>query len=245
MKYFPLFLLINTLIVCSCSNNKSNPQMEGEKIQADSIVILKRAFENNPDVTEYEIPVFRNNTNMKHGIVKRYYQHGSLYSEIPYSYGLREGIAYTYYPALKGMEPVIWKEQPYRKNKLEGICRRYHKNGNLQAEYEYKEGLPAIGLKEFKDSGIAVKLPQLIVETNKLNSNFYITARLSNNSKKVDYYIGELFEGKYLPAKLKGLQIRDGVGEVLVPLTTKSITITATYTTQYQNKYIVSKTIIL
>ncbi|NQU84650.1 MAG: hypothetical protein HQ541_02710 [Mariniphaga sp.] len=245
MKPFLLILLIMIIVSSACVNNQKNKNSKNEsEVTVDSIVVAKKVFESNPSLIEYEVPVFRG-TNMKHGVQKRFYQHGSLYSEIPYSYGKRQGVAYTYYPDVAKVKPVVWKEQTYKNDALNGICNRYHKNGVLQAEYEYKDGLTAIGLKEFKDSGKPVKLPDLIVNSNRAGANIYITAQLSNKAKKVDFYLGDLVEGKYLPDGLKGLQVVRGLGEVLVPVDTKSVTITAVYFTQYRNKYIVSKTITL
>jgi hypothetical protein len=55
--------------------------------------------------------------------------------------------------------------------------------------------------------------------------------------------LGDLVEGKYFPESLKGLQVRNGVGEVLVPASSKSVTITAVYFSDYRNQVIISKTI--
>jgi hypothetical protein len=59
----------------------------------------------------------------------------------------------------------------------------------------------------------------------------------------VDYFIGNLVEGKYLPKGLKGLQVKNGLGEVMVGTSEKSVTITAVFTTRYRNKCLLSKTI--
>ena len=238
-----LFFLISILFFCSCTNNKNQTENK-QKVVADSIVVIKKPYENSPDVVEYEVPVLKG-TNIRHGIQKRFYRHGSLYSEIPYKNGKREGIAYTYYPVIAGAEPVVWKEQPYINNSLNGICRRFHEDGVLQAEYEYRDGLPATGLKEYSDSGKPVKMPELILSKSRTGSYFCITARLSNNSKNVKYYLGSLVNGKYLHNNLKSLQEVNGKGEVLLPDSKKSATITAVYITRYRNRYIVSKTITL
>ena len=200
-------------------------------------------YKNSTTAVEYEIPVVKG-TNIKHGTQKRYYRHGSLYSEIPYVAGKRDGLAITYYPVTVDAKSIVWKEQAYKDDNLEGICKRYHRNGELQAEYEYKNGLPAVGLQEYYQSGNPVKLPELVLNKTRTLEIFYITARLSDSSKNVDYFIGDLVEGKYLPANLKGLQVVNGVGEILVSLTTKQVTITAVKFTKYKNRYIVSKSII-
>ncbi len=238
-----LALLFIVFILGGC--NKPKPQQEESfelKPASEGMTIVTRLYENSTTAVEYEIPVIKG-TQIKHGIQKRYYQHGSLYSEIPYVAGNRVGIAYTYYPAAAKEEPIVWKEQPYVNNNLEGICKRYHRDGSLQAEYEYKNGLPAIGLKEYYQSGTQVKQPDLLLSKSRAGKYYLIKSRLSNNKKNVDYFIGDLIEGKYLPNNLKGLQVKNGTGEILLPLNTRKVTITAVMQTSYQNQYIASKTL--
>ena len=240
---FHLFILFSVLIyLSSCNIKPPIPTPQNNKTSIDSIQIIKKTYKNSPNVVEYEFPVIKG-TNKRHGIQKRFYLHGSIYSEIPYINGKREGTALTYYPADPDNKPAIWKEQSFVNNMLDGICKRYHRNGTLQAEYEYKNGLPAIGMKEFSESGQPVKLPYLILTKNKTYDGYYVTARLSNNLQMVDYYIGNLVEGKYLPEGLKGLQVKKGIGEIVVSNTTKSVTISAVYISRFRNKCIISKTI--
>jgi hypothetical protein len=244
MKSIPVIVFL-FLLFTACNNQKSQPEETiSFKPESEGISIVTRLYKNSTTAVEYEIPVVKG-TDIKHGIQKRYYQHGSLYSEIPYIAGKREGTAYTYYPVTKNEKPIVWKEQPYINDNLEGICKRYHRNGKLQAEYEYKNGLPALGLKEFHPSGNPVKFPDLILNKTLTNENFFITARLTDGSKNVKYYIGDLVEGKYLPENLKGLQVVNGTGEILVPLDSKKVTITAVIFTEYENQFIVSKSISL
>lgn len=235
-KYIIAFLLFFSLFSC----NQTKKGIPNNETAQDSVTIITQAFKNSPNVIELEVPVLRG-TQTKHGVQKRFYLHGSLYSEIPYKNGNRNGIALTYYPGTKDAKPIVWKEQPYINNKLEGICRRYHQNGKLQAEYEYKNGLPATGLKEYYQSGNPVKFPDLTLKYVRTADNYFITAKLTNGSKKVDFFIGDLVEGKYLPKTLKGLQVVNGVGEILVPLSAKEVTITALNSTDYSNSYIISK----
>ncbi len=239
MKTYRLLLLIS-IVFCSCVNQTEAPNDSDS--ENEGIDIITKLYENSKTAIEYEIPVAKGTT-IKHGTQKRFYQSGSLYSEINYVAGNREGTAYTYYPVGKNEDPLVWKEQSYVNNKLEGICKRYHRNGKLQAEYEYKKGLPATGLKEYYQSGNPVNLPDLVLNKAKTLDNYYISAKLTDGTKDVDYYIGELIEGKYLPENLKGLQVVNGLGEILVPLDTKKVTITAVMFTDYDNRYIVSKSL--
>lgn len=243
MKTNRIWILLALTINLGCNQPKNQQEKTSTSTnEKDSISIIIKPYENSRNVTEYEIPVLKG-TNIRHGIQKRYYLHGSIYSEIPYVHGKREGMAKTYYPATTSESPAVWKEQPYKNNELNGICYRYHRNGKLQAEYEYKDGLPAVGLKEFNTSGKPINLPTLILSKSNTNVYYYVTAQMSDHEKNVDYYVGDLVEGKYMPENLKGLQVKNGVGEILLPLNTKKVTITAEMSTEYKNKYLVSKTI--
>lgn len=239
LSFFTVILLF---VLGSCTTRPKTQDTEPVNAEPDSIQVIQKPYKNTTDLIEYEIPVLRG-TSMKHGIQKRFYRHGSLYSAIPYDHGMKVGIAYTYYPAAEGVEPVVWKEQSYKKNVLNGACKRYHKDGILQAEYAYKNGNPAIGLKEYSQSGKAIKQPTLILSANRTASGYYVTARLSNNTKKADFFIGNLVEGKYLPDGLKGLQVKNGLGEIIVDASKKKVTITAVYMSRYRNRCLISKTI--
>lgn len=242
MKRNLFILLVFVIGISSCNTNQKQVDADEEKAENDSIQIVIKPYENTKDLVEYEIPILKG-TSIKHGVQKRYYRSGSLYSEIPYTNGKREGTAYTYYLAAEGVKPAVWKEQNYTNNLLNGICKRYHENGTLQAEYEYKNGNPGTGLKEFSQSGKPINQPTLIVSANRTANGYYISARLSNDLKNVDYFIGNLVEGKYLPQGLKGLQVKNGLGEIMFDASEKSVTITAMFATRYRNKCLLSKTI--
>ena len=238
IKFIYYFFFILVFYACDRSTHKD----QNIELTADSTVIIKKPFEDNPNIIEYEFSVLKG-TSIKQGIQKRYYRQGSIYSEIPYENGKREGIAYTYYPGIVGVKSSVWKKQPYKNGKLDGICKRYYRNGALQSEYEYKNGIQALGLKEFNTSGKPVKFPDLVISYSKMNDYYFISAHLTSNVKDVNYYDGKLVENKYFPENLKGLQVRNEIGEELIPFEKKSVTITATYFTRYQNRVIISKTI--
>jgi len=241
MKQILFCLAVLSFIIASCSSGPKKMNPKSDKAENDSIQIIEQAYKNSTK-TEYEIPVLKGST-MKHGIQKRFYLAGSLYSTIPYDHGSKQGIAYTYYQSSPDKEPQVWKEQPYVNNQLSGICRRYHRDGTLQAEYEYKDGMQAVGLKEFSESGKPISQPTLILTKNRINNGYYIAAHLSDNSENVDYFMGDLKDGKYLTNNLKTLQVKKGLGEIVIYENSGSITITAAYSTSYHNRGLVSKTV--
>ncbi|MDX8339249.1 hypothetical protein SLH46_08665 [Draconibacterium sp. IB214405] len=229
------------LILMACNSTPQKSEEQPASGEDDGIQVVRKPYRNSEQI-EYEIPVVKG-TQIKHGIQKRYYLHGSLYSTIPYVAGEKQGVAYTYYKASLEEEPQVWKEQPYENNVLHGVCKRYHQDGALQAEYEYKNGLRAVGLKEYRENGKEIKQPELIVTKYRVAQGYYIAAQLSDNNKNVDYFIGELVEGKYLPAKPKALQVRSGIGEIVLEQTSGKVTITAEYSTRYRNKGVVTASV--
>jgi hypothetical protein len=244
MKINLIPAFFSLIILYSCGTSPTKNAVEDADAVNDSIQIVTKLYKNSDELIEYEIPILKG-TKIKHGEQKRFYRHGSLYSTIPYVNGKREGTAFTYYPAAEKVKPVVWKEQVYKNNLLDGICKRYHDNGILQAEYEYKNGLPAVGLKEYTKSGKPVEHATLVLTKKRVHDGYYITAKLSKEKINVDYYIGNLVEGKYFPGNLKSLQEKSGLGEIIVPLTNTSVCITAVYSTRYQNQVLISKTISL
>lgn len=234
------------LFTTSCFNKSAKQEATGkDEVNAnDSTEILRAVFKTNKKKIEYEVSV-RKGTKIKHGIQKRFYPHGSLYSKINYKDGKKSGMAYTYYQEYSGAEPKVWKAQPYTDSKLNGICKRYHKNGKIQAEYEYYKGYPAIGLKEWKESGDPVKLPRLKISKEVINHQTYLSVKMSNNAKSVKYYEGNLLDGKYVTKNIIPLSTKNGVGEFTIPHTStkKSVTIIALISTRYRNKYYVAETV--
>ncbi len=239
---FGVFLFV--LFSCINQGAKRADQAAKEKVEQDSIVIIEKPFADNPSKIEYKISVLKGTT-LRHGLQQRYYPHGSLYSEIPYVRNERNGIAYTYYKVFKGEKPAVWKEQTYLKGKLNGICKRYYENGKIQSEYEYKDGMPAFGLKEYNESGGEIKQPELSVKSSATDRYYYVTAQLSKRISNVTYYTGELVEGKYVPGNLKKIQEREGVAEVLIPKEAATVCIVAIFDTRLMNECILAKTISL
>ena len=172
---FSALLLI--LVACTSSPQKSEEEPSTEI--DDGIQVVRKPYRNSEQI-EYEIPVVRG-TEIKHGIQKRFYLHGSLYSTIPYVAGEKQGVAYTYYQASLEEEPQVWKEQPYENNLLHGVCKRYHRDGTLQAEYEYKNGLRAVGLKEYTESGKEIEEPKLSLTKHRVATGYLIEGRLNDN----------------------------------------------------------------
>lgn len=238
-----ILLLLLAFAMQSCFSEKKEKN-QGQPTN-DTITVIKKPFPNNPKKIEYEIPVLTG-TQKRHGLQKRYYSHGSLYSEINYLHNKRVGVAKTYYPTYGKKAPQVWKLQPYINGKLDGMCKRFHKNGKLQAEYLYKKGLKSTVFKEYTNKGKPIKQPELIVKKTKRDGEWVLTMYMSNKSRSVQFLKGNLVEGKFLTANLEKIKPNSkGIAKTFVSTQSglKHVTITAVMSTRYRNKYIVSKTI--
>ena len=65
------FILFFIIILTSCINKPQNTTSENNESSNDSIQVIKEPYKNNPNVVEYEIPVFKG-TKMRHGIQNRF-----------------------------------------------------------------------------------------------------------------------------------------------------------------------------
>lgn len=245
MKSIINFIFILSVFL-SCSNPSTKKEEKQDHSENDSIQIVRNPFKHDASIIEFEIPILKG-TKLRHGVQKRFYSNGDLYSQIPYTRNVRNGIAYTYYQTFGKGAPMVWKEQPYINGKLDGICKRYYEDGKIQAEYEYKSGLPAIGLEEYSKSGKEINQPTLILSKKNSNGYIQINARMSNNTKKVEMFTGVLVDGKYVSDNKKEVMVKNGVGEILIPATSnvKSVTVIATISTRYDNTYYTAETISL
>ena len=245
MKSIINFILILSVFI-SCSNPSTKKEDKQDNSENDSIQIVRNPFKNEPSKIEFEIPILKG-TKLRHGVQKRFYTNGDLYSQIPFTRNVRNGIAYTYYQSFGNGEPMVWKEQPYINGKLDGVCKRYYEDGKLQAEYTYKNGLPALGLKEYSQSGKEINQPKLILSKKNVDGYIQINAKMSNNSKKVKMFTGVLVDGKYISDNKKEITVKNGMGEILIPASSnvKSVTVIATLFTKYYNTYYTAQTIYL
>jgi len=111
----------------------------------------------------------------------------------------------------------LFREMTYVDGRVDSIVRTYWPGNKLQAEIYFKMGQPAAGLKEFDKNGNPVKQPTIVVKEvdqlalfNKIELKIF----LSEKSREVEFYKGELIDGKYLQAKTPVIFSRDGVASL-------------------------------
>jgi hypothetical protein len=149
-----------------------------------------------------------------HGMTKRYFKSGQLLEEAEYRNGVQHGITKTYYENGK-----LSSITPYDSGRVHGIKKKYRKDGTPAYEAPYHYDQPCVGLTELFLSGRPVDNYPTIVITEKdelLRSNlFTLELRLSNKSQSVEFYHGELTDGKYIGKSAREIYMSNGVGKLI------------------------------
>lgn len=226
---------------------------KGEK-NPDGVVIKKRHFNNDPHAPiEWKISMkpSKEGKGIRHGKSIRYTKSGKVAEVINYVENKKEGKRLTYHSTGK-----VYKEQTYLNNKLDGVCKRYDRDGKIVAEYSYKGGLPAVGLKEYTNLGKERPAPVLSiqkVDNIRTNNTYKVICSLSGDGakriKSVEFYQGDLLEGRYQHRNLKGLtKISGKKAELSIALpkgasVNKTINFVAVAKTSSGLKYILQKKI--
>ena len=123
-----LFMLIFILLFASCGKPKE-VNMKDTEIR-DGITYIKGKNK-----------VFT-------GIVKSYYDNGSLREEVTLKDGKQDGISKTYYD--NGNLEYIGL---HKNGKLDGIFKSYYPNGKVENERYYKNGVPDGISKNYNENG--------------------------------------------------------------------------------------------
>jgi len=137
-----------------------------------------------------------------HGPAVKYYEDGTtVRSKLNYNMGNLEGMQKRYYKS-----GALYKEEPYVNGKRHGLVKKYRESGKIMTEVVYKNGQPGTELREYLTNGkLKQKYPSIVIkEIDNLRYNGVYTLKISmsDNSKNVKYYIGELDEGKFFSDNL-------------------------------------------
>jgi len=152
------------------------------------------------------------------GKAYNYYKGGQIHSEFNYVDGRQEGITKWFFE-----DGTLFQEIPYKDGQFHGTWKQYHENGELQAEMPYFESYEGVGLKEYSSAGkLKTKYPKLMVKEKDetvFNNTFTLTLSLSEKPNWVEYYYGELTEGKYLGLYMTKLPVKNmqGTFELEIP----------------------------
>jgi antitoxin component YwqK of YwqJK toxin-antitoxin module len=241
MKFSFWILLSGTLLACDTTDQ--DRQVSNLVKDKDGTIIegtAKSYYKSKQLKAEVE---FKNK--VRNGLSKIYYESGGVKSETTYVNGQKEGKARRYYK-----NGQLNLDYNYLNNNLHGIQKKYRENGLLKSEAIYKNGNPGMGLKEYLLNGDPKKkYPKIIIEESNqtaINGSFTLTVRLSDNSKRVEYFLGQLDEGKFISSNIHRISNTDGKFRLTyyVPpggFLVKELNIIAKVKTRLLNYYIITK----
>ena len=233
-----LSLLGLLLVTAGCEQPKEKE--EKQKRELEGMVQHRRSDGSLASEVQYK-------DKKKHGLARGYYKDGTLKSEIHYQEDIKEGVAKLYY---KNGKP--YRETTYVHDKKDGIQKVYREDGRLLAEIPYKADFLGTGTIVYTPEGKPKKqLPEIQVEyiNNILKNNQYIVRiSLSRGYKNVEYFIGELTEGKYKNNTLMRMVDKNGVLELKYTLPVgaylmETVHLVAETKTQMQSPYLLYKKI--
>ncbi len=156
----------------------------------------------------------------KNGLVKKFRDDGTIYSEVNYVNGVRHGTAKQY-----GETGKLLYEIQYEMGKKHGSSKTYYKSGQVRRNTEYEKGVmngtrtnyftdgsvsstitygvdrPGNDLREYFKSGKEITdFPQLEIDTYddiRDNGKFIIRIAFSENPRRAEYYLGSLVNDMY------------------------------------------------
>jgi hypothetical protein len=246
-KTFWIFLLI-ILITFGCKG-KGTSRKEADT-GSDSLSVPDTGYTGirkyySKDILFKEV-TFKNS--VRQGEMKTYYPGGQLYQTFWYENGLREDTARWYYT-----EGQVFRATPYLHDTIDGIQKQYYRTGRLKAKIYYRKGFRTPQIEEYTNNGKLIKdYPEIlytITDNYKSSGKIRINLELSDKSKKVRFYRGDLNNGVF--DTLKCIRIKPVNGKNYVDLrktgsTGKDyINIIAVSVTDFGNNYIESKKISL
>ncbi|RUT73041.1 toxin-antitoxin system YwqK family antitoxin [Ancylomarina longa] len=187
--------------------------------------------------------------NKKVGVSHTFYKTGEKQYEIPYVDGMKDGKVIWFYRSGK-----VYRTTEFRRGKKTGYQRKYYENGKLKSENFYKNSLLSTGLREISNTGKVKAVPHIVIQKiNQLKTSqtYIVRLKLSNLSKKVTFYNGELIDGKFFPENGRGfmeIPSKKGVADIKFHINkgfqlNNTLHIIAVETTYYKNKRLLSKNI--
>lgn len=216
---------------CSLFKTQEDPAEESQRSYHPNGQLHKEIIDENDSVSIY----------------REYFNNGQIFQEIRSVNKLREGLVKKYHK-----DGVLYDEIPYVKGKIHGTEKKYRRSGDLMAEIPYHEGNLCKGLKEYTvDGKLKKRYPEIIITPidNILKDESYtVQISLSDGSKSVEYYEGDLTDGKYIGDDAgKVWETSNGVGKLQFKIVRgmfimEELNIIAKVKTIQGNYYITEKT---
>ncbi len=249
-----ILVLLSIFLLPSCDFIKMKLYNKKDVIDESFIVESKSADKKSVNgKVRYKYPngklksIVNYKDNKKIGVSQTFYASGEKQYEIPYKNGEKHGLIKWFYKSGQ-----LYRLTQFENGVKNGKQFKYWESGKLKSEMLFDHNRMCSGLKEFTNTGKHRKMPQIIVkhENRLIESNkYHLNLSLNKKFRTVQFYIGELEEGKCLPLKvnshLSTLETTKGkaIFKFTVPkghTLNRDIPIVAVIKTPYQNHYILS-----
>jgi MORN repeat variant len=209
MKLFLLVLIF--LFAMSCETKKKDVK---SKKKADTTDGLKKYYSTDGKL-KTELTILKGKRN---GIARTYYKNGKVSLEMNYKTGKRDGLSKRYYE-----DGTLYQETNYKDDKIDGIRKKYREDGKPMAIARYENDHPCSGLREFLlKGGEKDNFPSIVISPEdrlKREGVYIINLSLSDKSRRVKFYIGNLSSSGCLTEKLISVMMDKSTGTGKIPYT--------------------------
>ena len=248
MKIFlkTLFFVIIISLITGCNGN--GPAKKESKAVSDSLTVpdtgytgIKRYMNGKSLFKEV---TFKNG--VRDGLMKTFYQTGEVRQTFWYENGFREDSSIWYF-----QEGQPFRSTPYKRDTIDGIQKQYYRTGRLKARIGYSMGLRTTYFEEFTPEGKLVGGYPTLITSSKDNYRakgiYRISLELSDKSPGVKFYRGDLKNGLFDTAYCKPIKTIKGVGILDLNKTGSPkpayVGVIAQILTSFGNNYLVYKKI--
>jgi hypothetical protein len=232
---------ILTLIITlsGCSGNTSSKKDVKREAETASVTDTGYTGISQYKSGQYLVKEITFKNGVRHGLMKSFYQGGQVYQTFWYENGLREDSVKWFYP-----EGQLFRSTPYKHDTIDGIQKQFYRSGKVKARIGYIKGMRILLFEEYTQDGKLVGgYPEITVNVNdeyKTTGIYRITVGLSDISKKVTFYRGELSEGRFDTTICRLIKTVEGKGTIVLKKTgtqgTSHIGVVAEILTPFGNK---------
>jgi hypothetical protein len=204
-----LYAIIIFLFAISCETKKKEVK---SKKKADTTDGVKKYYSKDGKL-KTELTILNGKRN---GVAKTYYKNGRVSLEMNYKMGKREGVSNRYYE-----NGSLYQETNYKEDKMHGARKKYREDGQPMSIARYENDRPCSGLQEFLSKGDKKdNFPSIVITAEdrlKQEGIYIINLSLSDKSRRVKFYIGNLSASGCLSEKLISVMTDKNTGKGKVP----------------------------
>ena len=249
-----ILLVISIFILSSCDFTREKFSKENDAVeQSFSVDSNSKDKKKLNGKVRYKFPsgklksIVNYKDNKKIGTSRTFYETGEKQYEIPYVDGKKHGLVKWFYKSGK-----LYRSTSYKEGLKHGAQIKYWESGKVKSEMFFEANMMCTGLVEISNTGKQKKAPQIQVKHVNLlrqTNMYHLELSLNKKFRNVQFYIGELVNGKCLPIKvnssLSELKTKKGkaVFKFSIPKgssTDRDIPIVAVVKTSYQNQYVLT-----